>query len=49
MKYMIAHLLERDGNPAAALAAYQAAAGHTTNTQQQRYLSQQISRLQNQA
>jgi RNA polymerase sigma factor (sigma-70 family) len=43
-----AHLHERDGNPAAALAAYQAAARHATNTQQQRYLSQQITRLQNQ-
>jgi RNA polymerase sigma factor (sigma-70 family) len=43
-----AHLLERDGNPAAALAAYQAAARHATNAQQQRYLSQQITRLQNQ-
>jgi len=43
-----AHLLEHDGNPAAALAAYRAAARHATNAQQQRYLSQQITRLQNQ-
>jgi predicted RNA polymerase sigma factor len=42
-----AHLLERDGNPAAALIAYQTAARHATNAQQQRYLSQQIARLQN--
>jgi hypothetical protein len=37
-----AHLLERDGNPAAALIAYQTAARHATNAQQQRYPSQQI-------
>jgi RNA polymerase sigma factor (sigma-70 family) len=43
-----AHLLERDGNPAAALAAYQEAARHATNAQQQRYLSQQITRLRGQ-
>jgi RNA polymerase sigma factor (sigma-70 family) len=43
-----AHLLERHGDPAAALAAYQAAARHATNAQQQRYLSQQITRLHNQ-
>ena len=42
-----AHLLERDGNPAAALIAYQTAARHATNAQQQRYLSQQVARLQN--
>ena len=43
-----AHLLERHGDPAAALAAYQTAARHATNAQQQRYLSQQITRLHNQ-
>ncbi len=43
-----AHLLERHGDPIGALAAYQAAARHATNAQQQRYLSQQISRLHNQ-
>ena len=42
-----AHLLEQSGDPAAALAAYQAAARYTTNTQQQRYLQQQIARLRN--
>ena len=42
-----AHLLERDGHPAAALIAYQTAARHATNAQQQRYLSQQVARLQN--
>ena len=41
-----AHLLELDGNPAAALEAYRAAAIAVTNAQQQRYLNQQISRLQ---
>jgi RNA polymerase sigma factor (sigma-70 family) len=41
-----AHLLEQSGDQAAALAAYQAAARHATNTQQQRYLGQQIARLQ---
>ena len=41
-----AHLLEQGGDPAAALAAYQAAARHATNLQQQRYLRQQIARLQ---
>jgi predicted RNA polymerase sigma factor len=41
-----AHLLERSGDPAAALAAYRAAADHATNIQQQRYLRQQIARLQ---
>jgi RNA polymerase sigma factor (sigma-70 family) len=40
-----AHLLEQSGDQAAALTAYQAAARHATNTQQQRYLQQQISRL----
>jgi RNA polymerase sigma factor (sigma-70 family) len=43
-----AHLLEQHGEPGAALAAYQAAARHATNAQQQRYLSQQITRLRNQ-
>ena len=42
-----AHLFELAGNPAAALEAYRAAAVAVTNAQQQRYLSQQISRLQN--
>ena len=41
-----AHLLEQSGDQAAALAAYRAAAEHATNTQQQRYLRQQIARLQ---
>jgi RNA polymerase sigma factor (sigma-70 family) len=41
-----AHLLEQSGDRAAALAAYRAAAEHATNTQQQRYLRQQIARLQ---
>ena len=42
-----AHLLEQSGEPAAALAAYRTAAEYATNTQQQRYLQQQIARLQN--
>ena len=42
-----AHLLEQVGDHGAALAAYQTAAQHATNTQQQRYLHQQITRLQN--
>jgi predicted RNA polymerase sigma factor len=41
-----AHLLERSGELAAALAEYQAAARYAINTQQQRYLHQQIVRLQ---
>jgi predicted RNA polymerase sigma factor len=41
-----AHLLEQTGDPAAALAAYRAAAAVATNRQQQRYLNQQIARLQ---
>jgi len=41
-----AHLLEQDGDPAAALTAYRTAARYATNTQQQRYLQQQIARLQ---
>jgi predicted RNA polymerase sigma factor len=41
-----AHLLEQSGEPAAALAAYRTAARYATNTQQQRYLNQQIARLQ---
>jgi RNA polymerase sigma factor (sigma-70 family) len=40
------HLLEMAGDPAAALEAYRAAARAATNLQQQRYLNQQISRLQ---
>ncbi|GAA5186721.1 sigma factor-like helix-turn-helix DNA-binding protein [Rugosimonospora acidiphila] len=42
-----AHLLEQSGDQAAALAAYQTAARCATNTQQQRYLNQQVARLQN--
>lgn len=42
-----AHLLEQSGDPAAALAAYRTAVQYATNTQQQRYLHQQIARLQN--
>jgi RNA polymerase sigma factor (sigma-70 family) len=42
-----AHLLEESGDQAAALAAYQTAVRYATNTQQQRYLHQQITRLQN--
>jgi RNA polymerase sigma factor (sigma-70 family) len=42
-----AHLLEQCGHRAEALAAYRTAAAHATNTQQQRYLQQQIVRLQN--
>ncbi|HEY2055639.1 MAG TPA: sigma-70 family RNA polymerase sigma factor [Solirubrobacterales bacterium] len=41
-----AHLLEQSGDAASALAAYETAARYTTNTQQQRYLHQQIARLQ---
>jgi len=41
-----AHLLEQSGDPGAALAAYQTAVQYATNTQQQRYLYQQITRLQ---
>jgi predicted RNA polymerase sigma factor len=40
------HLLEMAGDPAAALEAYRAAARVATNLQQQRYLNQQINRLQ---
>jgi RNA polymerase sigma factor (sigma-70 family) len=40
------HLLEMADDPAAALEAYRAAARAATNLQQQRYLNQQISRLQ---
>jgi RNA polymerase sigma factor (sigma-70 family) len=40
-----AHLLEMDGEHAAALEAYRAAARAATNLQQQRYLNQQIIRL----
>ncbi len=39
-----AHLLEQSGELAAALAAYRTAARYATNTQQQRYLQQQIAR-----
>jgi predicted RNA polymerase sigma factor len=42
-----AHLLERGGEDAAALVAYETAAEYATNTQQQRYLHQQITRLRN--
>lgn len=40
------HLLEMAGEPAAALKAYRAAALAATNLQQQRFLNQQITRLQ---
>jgi RNA polymerase sigma factor (sigma-70 family) len=40
------HLLEMADDPAAALEAYRAAARAATNLQQQRYLNQQVSRLQ---
>jgi RNA polymerase sigma factor (sigma-70 family) len=40
-----AHLLEQSGESAAALAAYETAARYATNTQQQRYLHEQIARL----
>jgi predicted RNA polymerase sigma factor len=40
------HLLEMVGDSAAALEAYRAAARAATNLQQQRYLNQQINRLQ---
>jgi RNA polymerase sigma factor (sigma-70 family) len=40
-----AHLLEQSGASEAALVAYEEAARHTTNTQQQRYLHEQITRL----
>jgi predicted RNA polymerase sigma factor len=40
------HLLEMADDPAAALEAYRAAAQAATNLQQQRYLNQQINRLQ---
>jgi RNA polymerase sigma factor (sigma-70 family) len=40
------HLLERSGDPHAALGAYQQAARLATNLQQQRYLNRQITRLQ---
>jgi RNA polymerase sigma factor (sigma-70 family) len=40
------HLLEMAGDRSAALEAYQAAARVATNLQQQRYLNQQITRLQ---
>ena len=40
------HLFEMAGDPAAALEAYRTAARVATNLQQQRYLNQQINRLQ---
>jgi RNA polymerase sigma factor (sigma-70 family) len=40
------HLSEMAGDPAAALEAYRAAARAATNLQQERYLNQQINRLQ---
>jgi RNA polymerase sigma factor (sigma-70 family) len=40
-----AHLLEQRGDLTGARAAYRRAAGFTTNTQQQRYLQEQITRL----
>jgi RNA polymerase sigma factor (sigma-70 family) len=40
------HLFEMAGDPAAALEAYRAAARAATNLQQERYLNQQINRLQ---
>ncbi len=41
-----AQLLERDGDLAGALDAYYTAASYATNTQQKRYLNQQIARLE---
>jgi RNA polymerase sigma factor (sigma-70 family) len=41
-----AHLLELNGQPGPALAAYRAARDRATNLQQQRYLNSQINRLQ---
>lgn len=41
-----AQLLERDGDLAGALEAYYTAASNTVNTQQKRYLNQQIARLE---
>jgi RNA polymerase sigma factor (sigma-70 family) len=41
-----AHLLEMAGDPTASLEAYRAAARVATNLQQQRYLNEQVSRLQ---
>ena len=41
-----AQLLERDGDLAGALDAYHTAASYATNTQQHRYLNQQIARLE---
>jgi predicted RNA polymerase sigma factor len=43
------HLLDQSGETTDALAAYEAAAQHATNTQQQRYLQQQIARLRQSA
>jgi len=40
------HLLEKAGDPAAALEAYRAAARVATNIQQQRYLNRQVARLE---
>jgi RNA polymerase sigma factor (sigma-70 family) len=41
-----AHLLEMDGEPAAALDAFRAAVREATNLQQERYLNRQIARLE---
>ena len=41
-----AHLLEESGDDVAALEEYRTAAKYATNLQQQRYLHQQVSRLQ---
>ncbi len=43
------HLLEKAGEPAAALDAYRAAARVATNLQQQRYLNRQVARLEGRA
>lgn len=44
-----AHLLEMTGEPAAARESYRAAARHTTNLQQQRYLNARAARLDDDA
>ena len=41
------HLLEREGDPEAAADAFRAARSRTTHVAQQRYLNQQITRLEN--
>jgi RNA polymerase sigma factor (sigma-70 family) len=43
------HLLEKAGEPGAALEAYRAAARVATNLQQQRYLNRQVARLEGRA